>query len=346
MFKKLEIENFRGIRTSVIDNMSQVNLLFGKNNSGKSSILEALLLISGQSNPTLPLNVNGLRGYTSFAESDLLLDFYNLQAEKITIAADGEVTRSLEITPFQSNDKNISLADLGQHGSQQEITSYGLRLNYKLGNDSFSSIFLVTKKNETEGKATVDKRYKEKLYAEYLPASYIQIPVVEQYARIVADKQEETVVEILRAIEPKIKDLQLVGNQLLVDIGLERRLPINVMGDGVRKMLSIVLCMHRCRNGILLIDEIDNGFHHSVMANLWEAVFMSAAANNTQVFVTTHNIESVKEMITMLRNEKNESYRSMLSAYKLIKDSTDKVENVRFQYEQIDYSIKQEMEIR
>ena len=118
------------------------------------------------------------------------------------------------------------------------------------------------------------------------------------------------------------------------------------MGDGVRKLVSIILSIYRCRNGILLIDEIDNGFHYSVMSQMWKAVFMSAALNNTQVFITTHNIESMKEMISMLKHDENSSYRNMLSAYKLIKDNTDKVSGVKYQYEQMGYSIEQEMEIR
>lgn len=348
MFKTLKIENYRGIRTTELDNLAQINLLFGKNNCGKSSILEALLLVAGQSNPTLPFNVNGFRGYATFAEQDIALDFYNLVEGKINIAVDDEVPRSLEITAFHSQNKDISLSDIENSGSQMSTTSYGLRLNYKLGEKAYSSNMLITKKEgeEDKGRVIIDKHYKESLYAEYLPSSYMQIPIAGKFAQIVEEKQENKIVDILRIIEPKIKDLQLVGNNLLVDMGLERRLPINVMGDGIRKLVAIILSVYRCRNGVLLIDEIDNGFHHSVMAQMWKAIFMSAAANHTQVFITTHNIESIKKMILMLGKEENKKYQDMLSAYKLIKDNTDKVTGVRYQYEQMDYSIEQEMEIR
>ena len=304
--------------------------------------------MSGQSNPILPLNVNGFRGFSNFSEQDLALDFYNLVEGKICISVEDNVPRSLEITTFHSHDNDVSLSEMGASGSQIPMASYGLRLNYKLGNNSYSSNLLVTKKDgdKNNGRVNIDKRYKESLYAEYLPSSFMQISVVEKYAQVVADKQEEQIVRILRAIEPRIKDMQLVGNNLLVDVGLERRLPINVMGDGVRKLVSIILSIYRCRNGILLIDEIDNGFHYSVMSQMWKAVFMSAALNNTQVFITTHNIESMKEMISMLKHDENSSYRNMLSAYKLIKDNTDKVSGVKYQYEQMGYSIEQEMEIR
>ncbi len=49
MIENIEIENFRGIRRGRIDGLSRVNLFFGKNNCGKSSLLEALFLVCGQS---------------------------------------------------------------------------------------------------------------------------------------------------------------------------------------------------------------------------------------------------------------------------------------------------------
>lgn len=346
MFRALTINNFRGIRTSKVEDLSQINLFFGKNNCGKSSVLEAIFLITGQSNPTLPFSVNTLRDYRRISESDLTLNFYNQQDGIIRITAEGDLPRSLEISTFHSQNSNISLSDLEDSVNQQIPGTYGLNLKYRLGNKIFSSRCLIPIKEGEQAKIEIDNNYKESIFSEYLPASYLQVSVAKQYEQIVADKQEKTIVDILRSIEPKIQDMHLVGNQLFVDLGMERRLPINVLGDGIRKLLSIILCMFRCRNGVLLIDEIDNGFHHSVMPQLWKAVFMSAAINNTQVFVTTHNIESMKKMIEMLHEPENNNYQTMLSAYKLIKDNTDKVTSIKYQFEQMDYSIKQEMEIR
>lgn len=64
MFNKIEIERFRGIKHASIENFKQINLFFGKNNCGKSSLLESLFLASGLSNPLLPIHVNFMRGYS------------------------------------------------------------------------------------------------------------------------------------------------------------------------------------------------------------------------------------------------------------------------------------------
>ena len=56
-FKNLEIKNFRGIDRLVMDDFSRVNVFLGQNGSGKSSILEAILMLTGMSNPGLPQSI-------------------------------------------------------------------------------------------------------------------------------------------------------------------------------------------------------------------------------------------------------------------------------------------------
>jgi AAA15 family ATPase/GTPase len=60
-FKNIEIKNFRGIDHLKIDDFSRVNVFLGQNGSGKSSVLEAILLLAGMSNPDLPLSLNKAR---------------------------------------------------------------------------------------------------------------------------------------------------------------------------------------------------------------------------------------------------------------------------------------------
>lgn len=73
MFSGIEIERFRSIRHARIEGFKQINLFFGKNNCGKSSLLESLFLVSGLSNPLLPMRVNTMRGYSKNRSGRLTL---------------------------------------------------------------------------------------------------------------------------------------------------------------------------------------------------------------------------------------------------------------------------------
>ena len=110
MFNKIEIERFRGIKHASIEGFKQINLFFGKNNCGKSSLLESLFLASGLSNPLLPIHVNFMRGYSKARLNDLKLDFYNLDSSHpIHIRMENEEKRDLKINLFEQKQNNVSL---------------------------------------------------------------------------------------------------------------------------------------------------------------------------------------------------------------------------------------------
>ena len=137
IFKEVEINNFRGIKHLFLPNLKQVNLLVGKNNCGKSSVLDALFLLSGFSNPLLILRINQFRDYDSFAQEDISLNFYNMASENHILIQgqkqDGTV-RTLEIAPIISESARIVLS--GEQISTQALSNQeanittGLSMNF------------------------------------------------------------------------------------------------------------------------------------------------------------------------------------------------------------------------
>ena len=79
-FKNIDIKNFRGIKHLLIDDFSRVNVFLGQNNSGKSSVLEAIFLLAGMSNPDLPLGLNKVRTriFRNTYLQEVRYQFYNL----------------------------------------------------------------------------------------------------------------------------------------------------------------------------------------------------------------------------------------------------------------------------
>jgi AAA15 family ATPase/GTPase len=47
-------------------------------------------------------------------------------------------------------------------------------------------------------------------------------------------------------------------------------------------------------NGLLLIDEFENGMHFRVLTDAWRAVFKLASRLNIQVVATTHSWDAIK----------------------------------------------------
>lgn len=344
MFNKIEIERFRGIKRASIEGFKQVNLFFGKNNCGKSSLLESLFLASGLSNPLLPINVNFMRGYNKARLNDLKLDFYNLDSNyPIHIRLENEERRDLKLNLIEQEQNNVSL-NAGDTNilSNIEEGKYGLKFDFKINDKHFESQLVFNSANSTDATRIVSKHYVESLRCIYLSPKYDFSTSIQGLKNILQNKDERFIVEGLRLIEPRVKDFIFTDKEMLVDVGLAKRIPINMMGDGARKIVSLLTSVYDCKNGILLIDEISNGFHYSVMRDLWKVLIDAVVKNHTQLFATTHDVDSIKG----LRDAALENYKDIVAAFKLLKTSDDELKAYHYSLESLDYSINQEIEVR
>lgn len=344
MFDKIEINHFRGIRHASIEGFKQINLFFGKNNCGKSSLLESLFLVSGVSNPLLPVHVNFMRGYGKVRLNDLKWDFYNLDSTRpIHIRIENKEKRDLRINLFERNQNSVSLnAENANILSNIEEGIYGLKFDFEINDQHFDSQLRFDHKNSTDAKRIVPNKYVESLRCTYLSPKYDFNASIQGLKNILQNKHEHFIVEGLRLIEPRVKDFTFTDNEMLVDIGLAKRIPVNMMGDGARKIVSLLTAVYDCKDGALLVDEISNGFHYSVMCSLWKVLINAAIRNNTQLFATTHDVDSIKG----LRDAELGNNRDIVAAFKLLKTSDDELKAYHYSLESLDYSINQEIEVR
>ena len=70
--------------------------------------------------------------------------------------------------------------------------------------------------------------------------------------------------------------------------------PLKSLGDGALRIFGIALALANSRDGFLLIDESENGIHHSIQRDFWRMVLQTAQANNVQVLATTHSWDCIK----------------------------------------------------
>ncbi len=344
MFTKIEIERYRGIRHASIEDFKRINLFFGKNNCGKSTLLESLFLASGISNPLLPIQVNSVRGYNKTRLKDLKLDFYNLDSSQpIHIRMENEEKRDLIINLLEQGQNNVSL-NSGDTDilSNVEERSYLLKLDFKINEKQFKSSLLFDPANSNDVIRFVSKEYVESLKCTYLSPKYDFNSSIQGLKNILQNKDEHFIVDGLKIIEPGVKDFIYTDKEMLVDVGLAKRIPVNLMGDGARKIVSLLTAIYDCKDGALLVDEISNGFHYSVMCNLWKVLIDAAIRNNTQLFVTTHDVDSIKG----LRDAALAEYSDIVAAFKLLKTSDDELKAYHYSLESLDYSINQEIEVR
>ena len=330
-YQSLTIENFRGIKKLKIDDLKRVNLLVGRNNCGKTSVLEAVFLLSGMSNSDLPLNIQTRRGLAVLNAQDMLSIFKNLTFEN-QIILEGKLDnkkRSLKINPLYAGDSSnhlkkqeelISLNLLGgiigddkaqRLKKQEELISP--RYSYT---DSIKSNRIIegikldcyNHKNKLVHKGQINLRrgilnlptlslYKESLTCAYMLPDKIMLDIIPKLENLTVEKKLDAIISVLQKLESNVIDLRIGAKGIIyIDIGGNNLLPINIMGDGMRRILAFLTTLAETKNGVVLIDEIENGLHYSSTNIAWNAILTACKAYDIQLIATTHSYEAIEAL--------------------------------------------------
>lgn len=354
-FKNIEINNFRGINYLKIDDFSRVNVFLGQNSSGKSTVLECLLLMTGMSSPDLPQSLNKVRSRNAYSGvGDVRYMFNNLllnRPPEIATEMFGDVKRHLkmglsyvfnesELTPQQQNGPlPISdtmalintlemLFDITEEGSMQSYRSYL----------TFNQTGAITGRELAKG-------YVEKIMIGLITADLTAGNLVNDLSELFKRKQKNLVVERLANFDKNIYTIDILNNDVYIGFnGLSELLPLGMSGDGLRRFLNIIACSANPLTNIILIDEIDNGLHYSAYKKLWEAIFALAVSTNKQIFVTTHSKETLLKLNEML--EEHPEYQNEMALYTLEQTKLKGHQAYRLPYEGLAEACKNNVEIR
>ena len=111
-------------------------------------------------------------------------------------------------------------------------------------------------------------------------------------------KRGDLLLEALRVLEPGCRRSRTSASSgapmIWVDIGLRELVPLPTMGAGMTHVTRMVLAAAMVPDGVVLVDEIENGLHHSVLPDVWRVVGKTAEQFNVQFFATTHSFECVQ----------------------------------------------------
>jgi hypothetical protein len=360
MYTSFEVKNFRGFKDLTIKGFERINLIAGVNNIGKTALLEALFLHCGAYNPDLALKVNAFRGiesmkieFTKWAETpwDSLFYLYDTHAN---IELEGEDTktgyRTLRLRTVEQPEELESIENfvkLRKEESGLAVSSKPakvLRLEFEERERSgdYNMIF-------TPGEPPRVKPFPpEPPFPAFFNGAKARIPPssdAELYGKLEIVGKQDVLLRVLKLIEPRLKRLVILfamGEPMLHgDIGTGRPMPLPLMGDGMVRLASFVLRIANAPGGVVLVDEIENGLHHSIMPKLWTAIGDTAREFNTQVFATTHSLECIKAAHRAFTEGEKYDFR----VHRL--EHTKKgIKAVTYDQEDLDVAFEMSMEVR
>lgn len=328
MLESFEINNFRLFQHLEVGRLSRVNLVVGKNNAGKSTFLEAVELYASNASSTVLLDLIESRQETWFSEaqphSQNFLGnpvrhlFFGHKLPRI-----GE--EGISLGEVSSNLKLHIGAAAYQNKNDDEGTIRKIRISdVQVDEDLFNvEVFLVVEEGERtrrlfrldrdvrdirRNSRIIYERHESEFKYTWQIVSTENIPnrkLAALWDLTSLTNLESEVISALGLIDDRVSGVAFVedisrgrasDNRIpLVKIkGIDEPLPLKSMGDGITRLFHIIVALVNARNGLLLIDEFENGLHWTVQPKVWDIVFQLSERLNVQVFATTHSRDCIE----------------------------------------------------
>ncbi len=318
---EIEIEEFKCFKGFKASGFKRVNLIGGKNNIGKTALLEAM--------------------------------YVNVRAKDVSYLVNAIL--SVKITRELPN-----LVGLGRPLEEKDLLVFlEFHKRYSVKSNLIKQDFhVLLKELKKQYSFSVDKKNIVVDASEINMASFLSENKAENITYFSQIKQDSALSHLFQIIQRKNKEddlnifikefdggierFKVIGNSPQCETNGEYR-DITEFGDGLKSYISIICALYACENGYLFIDEIDNGIHYTQLDRLWEIILELSEKNHCQVFASTHS----KEMIDSFARTAKRLGKQDISYTLLVKNKDQEIKTISLGYSDIvDSIIKQDHEVR
>ncbi|MGK7945416.1 MAG: ATP/GTP-binding protein [Microcystaceae cyanobacterium] len=314
----LYIHQFRGIRDLELKDLGQFNVLVGVNNSGKTSVLEALYLYLAPLIQMQWFSLIQLRDDQLSALDSLLWLF---PQDKSTSTHHNISISSHGVYAVKSIKSNYSIFDKIKDFQQKKLEkSIEIKINILAKEDDnnehqeVSHSFSFADSHGGQIITDSEELKKYRFLCTYITPTSHRIDSYPSKLLTEAIKLglKSNLITLLNIFDQQIKDLVIldspnISSLLVPEIYIEHDklglIPISAFGDGVRRLVFIALQLVQLKNGILLIDELENTIHTKALKDAFQWIVKWCQELNIQLFATTHSLEAVDTMLSVTNSD-------------------------------------------
>lgn len=334
--QELQIETYRGIKNLQIENLGDVNILVGDNNTGKTSVLEAIQLLCNPSKYNFIRIARQRERYRAVIRMglgilDSVLYLFNVQScskeenyyylsvggtinsQKGNVRVTGKVVDQLldlkEIAKYNSSARN-KLAHSVVEPQEETPTFIGEISNEFLDRQvSFFQSYTnkVHQNIEINEYTRIMRTNNEKALLNVENIQTIDHIIENAFDKLIKNKSiKEKAVELLKEFDESIIDIRYISddnNFVPVIENSNNYIPLSLYGDGTKKALTMLNAIVSAKNGVVLIDEFETALHTSAMKQVFRFILEVSKQLNVQLFLTTHSIEAVDKLLESARTD-------------------------------------------
>ena len=351
MLRDLTIQNYRCFEDFHLDGLERVNLFVGNNNSGKTSLLEAIYLLVSEDKYTSLIEISAARG-------EIVEEIHNFKRNSNSIQLSKRLTHVEPVEHFfyghrLRKEHNIRIVSDNKDSDvmQNFLMSYTSTALYvsswiddKEHLDSMS-IDLLADNTFNLKERPLTNHMKNAIYISDKKENIEQMVLI--WDDIYLTDKENKVVQALRILEPKIERIGFFKQEnhnvaRLKMIGYDRPIPISSMGEGIHRILNLSMALTETENSVLLVDEIETGLHYEAQTDMWRLILETAKELNVQVFATTHSWDCIAAYQEALSQVEDSSMGKLFR----LDSKYGKLRAVEYDAEDLDIAVRNSIEVR
>ncbi|MEM8638143.1 MAG: AAA family ATPase [Cyanobacteria bacterium P01_G01_bin.54] len=309
MLNSLHISGFRTFKDLKVNRLGKVNLIVGRNNVGKTSLLEAVHLYTSPNVLEPILCLLERRQEYAFEKDENIVSLRSLFHQRDERLVNIKMGETDQMTWMTMSRKWRLIEGVGGERSHQtqresddqpeglgsievlaiEYEDAGIKLSVPMYGEQLNEV-RHTFKNQT-------------MRSLFLPSNGFYDNSIEPsvlWDQVVLTDNEDTVLDALRVIEPNLERIVMVQgrrSQRLAMAKLSKRkpMPLRSLGDGMNRLFELAVgLVSTGKDGTFLVDEIDSGLHFRTLSDVWRLVFSAAKRLDIQVFATTHSWDCIE----------------------------------------------------
>ena len=370
MLSDLVIQGFRGIRTMSMSDCGVVNLVVGRNDSGKTSLLEAIrLLMSGDPRHLRRVHQRiGGRTQTS-SESRYVLAFYNrLETNQIEVGGtfdEIKIDATAKISEVRRSEQLLINIDEESEESEDSLLEPGKQVEVKVtaGKEWVSLSVPIVESASLYGarqefpptRRSFSKGEFPKLPSPvWLGTNRMEsVSLARRYSKVYRSGGTEALVKVLATIEPSIEGLVVLTESrerpasltplavLEVKLAGQPSFPLENMGEGFSSIIAIVTAIATSDKGLCLLDEMENGIHYSILSQVWSAAIETALSYDSQIWATTHSFDCISAAYEAFCSRPD-----LLRVHRMERRDDGEIEVHTFDHEMLGRALERGLEVR
>ena len=308
-FSRIHVQCYRRLSGLEMAQLARINLIAGINNSGKTSLLEAIYLLARQNDFDGLLEVMRRRGKVATDQLDPEWMLEQLGTEQVSIEG-----------VFDQLLANVSLSQRTEEDTAIDRTHYlgTVEIESRFGATALTSLNRIYKGQDRETHAD-----SLRLLCPVIFSSPFFFNEPHRYAGFYHKSvQSKALPEIFAFLKqnllPTLEDIRLTDERqrfVVVDSQFESGVDLSWYGEGLQRMFLLSLLFASAQHGVVLIDEFENALHYRLIDPFARFIHQLAIKFNVQVFITSHSKECIDAFITAVDQVEDLSCHAIVTTH-------------------------------